>query len=125
MIEVLLVGENGSLLTTLSQLLAKQEEVITITTNSGHVALDKVGKGSLTLVIIDEKVEAKTGSKFAEEIIMANPMLNLALVSDLPADEFHEATEGLGVLAQLPTNPSANDVNNLINRLQEILNMSR
>ncbi|MBU2513545.1 response regulator [bacterium] len=123
MIEVLLIGANDSLLSTLSGLLSEKEGVVVMKTDSGKVALEKVKKDSLKLVIIDEKVEAETGFKFAETIIAANPMMNLVIVSDLAPEEFHEASEGLGVLTQLPTKPSAEDVDNLITQLRKILSM--
>ena len=36
-------------------------------------------------------------------------LINLAVVSSLSGEEFHEASEGLGILAQVPPEPTAAD----------------
>jgi hypothetical protein len=49
--------------------------------------------------------------------VMANPMANLAVVSDLAAEAFHEAGEGLGIMAQLSPQGSAEDADRLLGLL--------
>ena len=41
--------------------------------------------------------------------MMINASVHTAVVSDMDPDEFHEATEGLGILMPLPTSPKADD----------------
>jgi len=73
--------------------------------------------GSIDLIIIDENVDGRPGKDIAMEMIRINAMANLALVSGLSPEEFHEATEGLGIMAQLPPCPDAKDAELLLNAL--------
>ena len=73
--------------------------------------------GSIDLIIIDEKVDGRPGPDIAKEMIRVNAMANLALVSELSPEEFHEASEGLGIMAQLPPCPDEKDAERLLNIL--------
>ena len=55
-----------------------------------------------------------------ERLLEINASLNTAVITDLTAEAFHEAGEGLGILSALPANPSAADVDPLLARLQAI-----
>jgi hypothetical protein len=52
---------------------------------------------------------------------MVNAMVNTAVMSSLLGQQFHEASEGLGVLARLPLEPSAVDAANLLRTLRNLL----
>ncbi len=75
----------------------------------------------IDLIIIDEKVDGQPGLDIAKDMIRVNAMANLALVSGLAPEEFHEASEGLGILAQLPLNPDEKDAELLLNALTVLL----
>ena len=49
---------------------------------------------------------------------MVNAMVNTAVVSPLSDEEFHEASEGLGILGRLPNEPGMNDAGELLRKLQ-------
>ena len=49
-----------------------------------------------------------TNLEFAGKLIKLNPMINCASVSSLPSNEFHEASEGLGMMCQLSFPPGKN-----------------
>ncbi len=78
--------------------------------------------GSIDLIIIDEKVEGSPGPDIAKEMIRVNAMANLVLVSSLSPEDFHEATEGLGIMAQLPLNPDEKDAEQLLTILGQLSN---
>lgn len=80
-------------------------------------AAQAAASGSIDLIIIDEKVDGRPGPDIAMEMIRINAMANLALVSGLSPEDFHEATEGLGIMAQLPPCPDAKDAERLLNAL--------
>lgn len=73
--------------------------------------------GSIDLIIIDEKVEGRPGPDIAKDMIRVNAMANLALVSGLSPEDFHEASEGLGIMAQLPPCPDEKDAERLLSIL--------
>ncbi|MDP2862874.1 MAG: hypothetical protein Q8N95_08790 [Desulfobacterales bacterium] len=84
-------------------------------------AAQAAAAGSIDLIIIDEKVEGQSCMDIAKDMIRVNAMANLALVSSLSPEEFHEASEGLGIMAQLPLNPDEKNAELLLNALTALL----
>ena len=80
-------------------------------------AAHAAASGSIDLIIIDEKVDGRPGPDIAKEMIRVNAMSNLVLVSGLSPEDFHEVSEGLGIMAQLPSCPDAKDAERLLNAL--------
>ena len=66
------------------------------------------------LMVIDETVDGVSNIDIARDVIFANAMINLVLVNSLSAEDFHEVSEGLGVLASLPPYPGQDDASRLI-----------
>jgi hypothetical protein len=64
-----------------------------------------------------------TALELSRRLLKINPMINCALVSGLSAEEFHEASEGLGIMAKLPKQPGAKDANELIKNLKQIMGL--
>jgi len=69
------------------------------------------------LIVIDATVDGRTASEIARAVIMANAMANLGVVSPLSTDDFHEAFEGLGILAQLSPRPDEREAEKLMETL--------
>ena len=91
---------------------------------TGAQALAMLTRDPVDLVVADESLKDMTGLAFAEKLVSLNPMINCALVSSRPADEFHEISEGLGILAQLTPTPDRNQARNLIRHLENIFSLS-
>lgn len=92
--------------------------------NSGKKALEIIGKTAVDLVLTDETVGDMTGLEFIERLVAINPMVNCAAVSSLPEDVYHEASEGLGILVQLPPRPDQADGQRLMAHLNQILDLT-
>ncbi|PIE68555.1 MAG: hypothetical protein CSA21_06810 [Deltaproteobacteria bacterium] len=75
--------------------------------SSGAAVLEALAQGGWQLVAIDEKLEDMTGLALLNRIAEQHPFVNTALVSTLGKKDFHEETEGLGVLLKLPSPPDA------------------
>ena len=71
----------------------------------------------IDLIIIDESLDGRSGLSIAKDMISVNALAQLALVSELSPEDFHDASEGLGVLASLPSNPDEKDAERLLNAL--------
>ena len=52
------------------------------------------------LVIVDEQLDDMSGIEFVGRLVQVNPLVNTAIVGSLSDEDFHEATEGLGVLSR-------------------------
>jgi DNA-binding response OmpR family regulator len=87
-------------------------------------ALSKTSDGTFDLVVIDEKLPDATGLDCAQTLISSDAFLNCAVVSALSPEEFHEASEGLGLLMQLPAPPGREEAGKLLERLKKILNLT-
>ncbi len=77
--------------------------------------------GLVDLIIIDEVLEGQSGLDVAKDMIRVNALAQLALVSDLSPEDFHEASEGLGVLASLPPHPDEKNAEQLLKALAALL----
>jgi len=91
---------------------------------SGEKAISMIKDQVFDLVITDEKLSDMTGLEFVKKLVIVNPMINCAAVSSLSSENFHEASEGLGILMQLPPNPDKDNAEMLLNHLNKILNMT-
>jgi YesN/AraC family two-component response regulator len=125
MIRLLLVTPYRDPLLELALAMEKDDDVDELTwTDSGQKALDKLSETSVDLVVTDKELGDMTGLEFAEKLLRVNPMINCAVLSSLPSDEFHEASEGLGVFAQLPLRPAKADAEKLLKDLKNLKNLT-
>ncbi len=83
-------------------------------------AMDALSAATPDLVIIDEEVNGTPGLTISRDILMKNAMVNQVLVSRLTPKEFHEASEGLGIMAQLPPKPDAAQAKKLLDILKKM-----
>ena len=91
---------------------------------SGSIAIAKLTEGNFDLVVTDENLGDMTGLEFIEKVISKKPMVNCAVVSSLLPADFHEASEGLGILMQLPVRPGQEQAEKLLRQLKNILNLA-
>ncbi len=79
--------------------------------------------GLMDMIIIDENLDDRSGLSIAKDMIRVNALAHLALVSSLSPEAFHEASEGLGVLASLPPRSDEKDAERLLNALAAFMKM--
>ena len=123
MIKLLMVTPEKMLFNEFALALAQYDDVDLSWAGSGQKALEIASVTPLDLVVVDEKIGDMTGIEFIEAIVSRNPMISCAAVSPLPSDEFHEVSEGLGILEQLPAPPGAKDAENLLKRFNHLKNL--
>jgi len=119
---LLLVTPNKDSLSLLASTLAAQSGVDLSWAQSGGKALDMISDTAFDLVVTDEKLGDMTGLEFAARLISINPMLNCAATSSLSPEDFHEASEGLGLMDQLPLRPGKEEADNLLQCLIDLKN---
>lgn len=123
MIRTLLVSEESESLSALRAVLEKEGTRI-VRVLSKKEALSKTAKEKFDLVVIDEKLPDSTGLECAQELIFKDAFLNCALISSLSEEDFHEASEGLGLLMQLKPPLGKKEAGKLLERLQNVLNLT-
>ena len=120
MLKLLLVSPDNKSFSGLASALKEEDEVELSTAESGEKALAMVSESMFDLVVTDENLGDMTGLAMAKRLISLNPMINCVAVSSLPPEEFHEASEGLGLMDQLPVRPGAEDAEKLLRNLRHI-----
>ncbi len=124
MVQIVLISkETGSL--SGWEAIFKEFDANVIMTGSCDETLLQCEESRVDLIVADEQVTDMSGIDCIRKMITVNPMLNFAAVSSLPNEMFHEASEGLGVLMQLPVSPGKKEVKKLLDRLRHILQLTR
>ncbi|MCP3925275.1 MAG: hypothetical protein GY714_22100 [Desulfobacterales bacterium] len=117
----LIVGSNKNF-DTLSGSLKRCFEVITV--SSYGVAMNIASELAIDLLVVDENLSGIDGLKIIKEVTNINPFINTALVSSLSPEEFHDVSEGLGIIMQLSTSPTLEEANILVEKFNEILTLT-
>lgn len=73
------------------------------------------------LAVLDLDLEGKALRQAVIDVMMINASVHTAVVSDMDPDDFHEATEGLGILMPLPSSPKAADAERLLEALAGVM----
>lgn len=124
MIRLLLVADKKERCLSLLSAFEKKEVITLHTENSGEAALAAVRTVIFDLVLVDENVGDMAGLELVERLVAVNPMINCAAISSLSKEDFHEASEGMGVLCSLPPCPSDQDVEKLLAHLGKVLDLT-
>lgn len=92
--------------------------VKTVVVESKDEALDAVRAKMPDLVVVDRDLPGIGSLALVLELLKVNAMVNTAVVSDLSEEEFHEESEGLGVLSRVPPTPLEDDAKELVDKLR-------
>ncbi len=118
--KIMLAGNAAERLAPLAAGLWNEVEPELFQAESCSDVLDLLAARSIELVVIDEDLADMKGVDMARILAEKHPFVNCMLVSSLPADDFHEVTEGLGVLMQLPSPPDMGVASEVLSHLSEI-----
>jgi len=120
MLKLLLVSPNKASLSGLASALVEHGDVDLSWAESGEKALEISSDTAIDLVVTDERLGDMTGLEFAHRLLSVNPIINCASVNHLSPEDFHEVSEGLGLMAQLPIQPSKEDAERILQRLRNL-----
>jgi two-component SAPR family response regulator len=120
MLKLLLVSNNIESLSDFSSTLEENGKNEILSTKTCDAALKLIKDNAIDLVITDEEIGDMSGLEFAKRLISSSPMTNCVAVSSLSEKDFHEASEGLGLMDHLPANPGRSDAEILLNTLRRI-----
>jgi two-component SAPR family response regulator len=122
--KIMLIGNDLSAFDSLAKRLGQEEEVSQVYyVENGAAGLEfvrKNGDKGVDLVIVGRRLADMGGIQFIRELVRINPQVYTVLVGSLPDKIFHEATEGLGVLLQLPPHPKGQDAEKLLSAFRKI-----
>ena len=117
---ILLVANDKARFSALVDGLQQGRGAEVVSAANGKAGLEELKEKPIDLVIVDEQLDDMTGIDLVKQVVKVKPLVNTAVVSVLSAEDFHDATEGLGVLMQLPPQPQAGDAERLLAILTRI-----
>jgi two-component SAPR family response regulator len=124
MIKLLLITPDKEPFSEFTSALTPNDDVELTWASTGNEALILLSENPVDLVIVNENIGDMTGIEFMKKLLPINPMINCAAVSPLPHEEFHEVSEGLGVLVQLPVDPGEFEAEDLLKRLKKLKDLT-
>ena len=124
MLLLMVVSPGNDSLSDFALALVKYDDVRLLWAESAKKALDIASVKAIDLIITDERLRDSTGLELVARLLTVNPMINCASVSHLSHESFHEASEGLGIMAQLPIHPGKEHAESLLHRLRQIKNLT-
>ena len=121
MLRIVLTTTRPKALQAFRAALASDSEVHLKHAASGAEALEATRTDAPHLVIIDADLPDTAPLDLVQKLLLVNAMVNTAVVSPLTDEEFHEVSEGLGVLGRLPRDPGERDAVELLGNLKKLL----
>lgn len=125
MLRILMVTNRGEMVRSFIEGLSSDPEVCLDLAASRAEALKIVGTESPHLVIVDSGSWETDSLDLVREMITVNAMVNTAVVSSLSDEEFHDKSEGLGILCRLSPQPGENDSKALLQKLRGVLGIDK
>ena len=120
MLRLVLATSHPEPLEAFTNALSADPEVHLEQVASGAAALEAVRAATPHLVIVDAHLPDIPTLELVRNLLMANAMVNTAVISPMPDEEFHEASEGLGILYRLPLKPGSAEATALVDKLRKI-----
>jgi DNA-binding NarL/FixJ family response regulator len=121
MLRIVLATTRPEALQAFAAALSSDPEVQLENVVSGTETLEVARATAPHLVIIDADLPDTAPLDLVQKLVMVNAMVNTAVVSPLSDEEFHEASEGLGILGRLPNEPGLSDAGELLLKLRTVL----
>ena len=106
---ILLVSADPSQKQSFVAELGKQSGLALVTANSLEEAIATLQAHKITLALVDDPIGAHSGLDLIRRLIQIDAFMYTAVFSNAGEEDFHERSEGLGVLAKLPYAPSPED----------------
>ena len=88
--------------------------------NAGYDILAMLQSEKVEIVAVDNELSDMSGLDLVNRIAERHPFVNTALVSDSTKEDFHEETEGLGVLTQISNPPDKASAEDLLAQYAKI-----
>jgi PleD family two-component response regulator len=118
---ILIAADKADSFEELARALDSVKNVQILWAHDNEEALVKAAADSPDLVIVDEHLGQVSGLQWIRRLMGINAFIHTAAVSSQPHDVFHEASEGLGVMAHLPPRPGKFEAEQLLKTLNQLM----
>lgn len=89
--------------------ISAQPDITIHQVDSRKDALRMVRERNPHLVIIDQEIRDKNPLDLVMELLAVNAMINTTMITSMDADEWHEKSEGLGMMPPISDPPTEKD----------------
>lgn len=120
MLRIVFAAKNYSGFVSLVDRLRQEPKTELIPVSSASAALQTLAEKNVQLLVAAELLEDSSGVACVRQVATQFPLVHTALCSALAPEDFHEFTEGLGVLMQLPLQPDHSDAEQILQRMAHI-----
>lgn len=120
MIRIMLVSKEPASLEGLVGGLGRRDGIELIHVDSKKEVLERVEKDTIDVVVVDAQLTDEEPLTLVTELMKKQPLINCAMVSSLPHEDFHEYSEGLGIFMQLPLSPGEEEAEKMLEILNSI-----
>ncbi|MGD9210422.1 MAG: hypothetical protein PVI90_06575 [Desulfobacteraceae bacterium] len=118
--KILLITSRPAQLNEFTQALCKDGDMEIVSVNTAKEAIATARELLPVLAIVDDQVGGVAGVDVIRRLIENNAFIQTAAISELSDKEFHNYSEGLGILAKLPLMPNKNDAQHIITLLKKV-----
>jgi DNA-binding response OmpR family regulator len=118
--KVLLISPRLAALQELAQGLSALEDVALDTAAGGREALELLKPGAYDLAVLDEELSDPPLREMLTAVLGADAFINMAVITGLGEEEFHEVYEGFGLLAGLKPGGDEGQLNKLLSDLRSV-----
>ena len=120
MYTLLLVSPRMGDLSNFTDTISAQPDIILHQVDSRKDTLRMVQEQKPHLVIIDQEIREKNPLDLVMEILVINAMINTAMITSMDADEWHEKSEGLGMMPPISNPPTEKDAHALLESFRKM-----
>lgn len=120
MSNILVVNKESASLADFTAELLKTKGLNVVQATAGEEALTLIDEGKAEVVVAGDELADGLALDFVKKLMKNHPLVNCAMVSSLSPDDFHEATEGLGLFMQLSERPGAEEAKQMLDLLNSI-----
>jgi DNA-binding response OmpR family regulator len=120
MIKIILVTPSPARYPRFMAGLAQPDRAVLQRTGKGEKALLAARTDRPNLVVLDEQISDLAGPELVRRLLSQDASIGVAVISSRDSEDFQEAYEGLGVLAQLPQNPGLNHARQLLDQVEQL-----
>lgn len=123
MLRIIFAAQNYAGFAALVERLRQEPDIELIPVSTSASVKKALGEQEIHLLIAAEHLEDCSGETCIRKVAMQFPLVHTALCSPLDPEAFHESTEGLGVLLQLPPQPGRSDAERILKRMAHIASL--
>jgi ActR/RegA family two-component response regulator len=117
---ILLVSPDPSQKHSFAVELGKESRLPLVTAPSAEEALAMLREQHIILAVVDDQIGAHSGLDLIRRLIRIDAFMHTAVFTDAGEEEFHQRSEGLGILAKLPLAPGPEDARRLWKMMKQI-----